>query len=304
MPEPFRSGLVSILGRPNAGKSTLLNTLLGGKLAIVSDKPQTTRTSIEGVLHLDNAQVVFLDTPGIHKSTTLLNKRMMDTVRSSVADRDLLLYLADATASFTDEDVHALAALSKEAAPVFLLLTKVDRLSDKRLLLPQIEHYKAIREFDEYFPISSVTGEGLDALRAAILARLPEGPSYYPPDYITDQPERFLAAELIREQILRLTRQEVPHSVAVLVDKWEVKPALTRVFATIFVERQGQKAIVIGAKGSTLKEIGTRARQQMEKLLGRKVFLQLFVKVEKDWRERAEFLNSIDWRTIRSTESD
>jgi GTPase len=304
MPEPFRSGFVSILGRPNAGKSTLLNTLLGGKLAIVSEKPQTTRTSIEGVLHLDNAQVVFLDTPGIHKSTTLLNKRMMDSVRSSVADRDVLLYLADATSPFTPEDAHSLSALSNEKVPAFLLLTKIDRLSDKRLLLPQIEQYKAIREFDEYIPISSVSGEGLDHLRAAILARLPEGPAYFPADYITDQPERFLASELIREQILRLTHQEVPHSVAVVIEKWEEKPNLTRVFATIFVERDGQKAIVIGAKGSNLKEIGSRSRQKMETLLRRKVYLELFVKVQKDWRESSDFLNSIDWRSMRGGESD
>jgi len=304
MPEPHRAGFVSILGRPNAGKSTLLNVLIGGKLAIVSEKPQTTRTSIEGVLTLDNAQVIFLDTPGIHKSTTLLNKRMMSTVRTSLSDRDLLLYLNDVNASFTDEDAQALDVLAKHETPAFLVLTKIDRLSDKRMLLPRIEQIKAIREFTEYFPISAVKGEGLDQLRAAILARLPEAPAYFPADYLTDQPERFLAAELIREQILRETRQEVPHSVAVVIEKWDETPRLTRISAAIFVERAGQKAIVIGAKGATLKKIGTLARHEMERLLSRKIFLELFVKVEKDWRENQEFLNSIDWRSMRGGESD
>ncbi len=304
MPEPHRAGFVSILGRPNAGKSTLLNALIGGKLAIVSEKPQTTRTSIEGVLTLDNAQVIFLDTPGIHKSTTLLNKRMMSTVRTSLSDRDLLLYLNDVNASFTDEDAQALDVLAKHETPAFLVLTKIDRLSDKRMLLPRIEQIKAIREFADYFPISSVKGEGLDQLRAAILARLPEAPAYFPADYLTDQPERFLAAELIREQILRETRQEVPHSVAVVIEKWDETPRLTRISAAIFVERTGQKAIVIGAKGATLKKIGTLARHEMERLLNRKIFLELFVKVQKDWRDSEEFLNSIDWRSMRGGESD
>lgn len=301
---PFRSGFVSILGRPNAGKSTLLNALVGGKLAIVSAKPQTTRTAIEGVVNLDRAQIVFLDTPGIHDSNSLLNRRMMDTVRSSLADRDVLLYLNDCTARFTPEDAQALDLLRDVSTPAFLLLTKVDRLSDKRLLLPRIEELKTVREFAEYIPVSAVTGEGLDRLREAIVRNLPEGPAYFPPDYLTDQPERFLAAELIRERILRETRQEVPHSVAVVVDDWEEKPALTRISATIYVERPGQKAILIGAKGANLKKIGTLARQEMETMFARKIFLQLFVKVRKDWRDSPEFLNAIDWRAMRGRESE
>jgi len=304
MPDSFRSGYVSILGRPNAGKSTLLNALLGGKLAIVSEKPQTTRTSIEGVLHLPDAQIIFLDTPGIHASDTLINKRMMDTVRASLADRDLLLFLADAVAPFTPEDAKAVDALGRSQAPTFLVLTKIDRLQDKRQLLPRIEQYKALREFDEYLPISALTGQGLDGLRSAIIARMPEGPEYFPADHLTDQPERFLAAEIIREQILRNTRQEVPHAVAVAIDQWEDKPAITSIMATIFVERAGKKAIVIGAKGANLKKIGTLARHEIETLLARKVFLQLFVKVESNWRENPEFLNSIDWRSMRGTESE
>jgi GTP-binding protein Era len=302
-PQPgFRSGFVSILGRPNAGKSTLLNAMVGGKLAIVSEKPQTTRTSIEGILNLNNAQIVFLDTPGIHKSTTLLNQQMMKTVRTALEDRDVLLYLADATVPYSEEDAQALDALKKVSTPTFLLLTKIDRLPDKRQLLLLIEQYKAIREFDEYIPISAVAGEGLDRVRDAIIARLGEGPAYFPPDYITDQPERFLAAELIRERVLRETRQEVPHSVAVLVDQWQDTPRLLRIAATIYVERTGQKAILIGAKGAQLKKIGTLARQEMERMFQRKIFLELFVKVEKNWRENPEFLKTIDWRTMRGRE--
>jgi len=301
----FRSGFVSILGRPNAGKSTLLNALVGGKLAIVSEKPQTTRTAIEGVVNLPgSAQIVFLDTPGIHESGSLLNRRMMDTVRTSLADRDLLLYLSDSTARFGRDDVQALEVLKDLSTPAFLLLTKVDHLSDKRLLLPRIEEIKAEREFADYIPISAVTGVGLDQLRKAIVDRLPEGPAYFPPDYLTDQPERFLAAELIRERILRETSQEVPHAVAVVVDEWKDQPKLLRISATIYVERPGQKAIVIGAAGATLKKIGTLARQEMETMFSRKIFLELFVKVRKDWRQSPEFLNAIDWRAMRGRESE
>jgi GTP-binding protein Era len=307
MSEPgagFRSGFISILGRPNAGKSTLLNALVGTKLAIVSEKPQTTRAAVEGVLNLSSAQVVFLDTPGIHESKTLLNQRMMAAVRLALADRDALLYLGDASSRFSPEDAHALELIHNVSTPVLLLLTKIDRVSDKRFLLPLIEQYKAAREFDEYIPISSVTGEGLDRVRDAILARLPQGPAYFPPDHITDQPERYLAAELIREKVLRETRQEVPHAVAVLVDRWEDTPRLLRIAATIYVERPGQKAIVIGAKAASLKKIGTLAREEMEKMFGRKIFLELFVKVQKDWRENPEFLEAIDWRSMAGRELD
>jgi len=300
----LRSGFVAILGRPNAGKSTLLNALVGEKLAIVSEKPQTTRTTIQGVLNLKGAQIVFLDTPGIHKSTTLFNRRMMESVRGSLEDRDVLLYLADVTAPFSDQDIQAISVLRNLSTPTLLLLTKIDRLADKRLLLPRIEQIKAVREFAEYIPVSAVTGEGLDQLRHAIVARLPEGPAYFPPDYLTDQPERYLAAELIRERILRETRQEVPHSIAVLVDRWEETPRLTKIIATIFVERPGQKAIVIGAGGAMLKKIGTLARQDMERMFSRKIFLELFVKVQKGWRENPEFLNAIDWRSMAGRELD
>ncbi len=300
----FRSGFIAILGRPNAGKSTLLNALVGEKLAIVSEKPQTTRTSIQGVVNIEGAQIVFVDTPGIHKSTNLFNRRMMESVRSALEDRDVLLYLADVTAPFSKEDVEAMSVLRDLSTPTLLVLTKIDRLRDKRAMLPRIEEIKAVREFDEFIPVSAVTGEGLDQLRNAIVQRLPEGPPYFPPDYLTDQPERFLAAEMIRERILRDTRQEVPHSVAVLVERWEETPRLTKIIATIYVERPGQKAILIGAGGAQLKKIGTQARQDMERMFSRKIFLELFVKVRKDWRESPEFLNAIDWRSMRGTELD
>jgi GTPase len=300
----FRSGFASIIGRPNAGKSTLLNALIGEKLAIVSDKPQTTRTTIQGVVNAPGAQIVFIDTPGIHKSTSLFNKRMMDTVRTALEDRDVLLYVADVTAPSSTEDSDAVSVLKNSSPPVLLLANKIDRVQDKRKLLPFLDQFKAIREFDEYIPVSATTGEGLDRVREAIVARLPEGPAYFPTDHLTDQPERFLAAELIREQILRHTRQEVPHAVAVLIERWEESTKITKIAATIYVERDGQKAIVIGAGGAALKNIGTLARYEIEKMLGHKVFLELFVKVQKDWRENPEFLNAIDWRSMRGGELD
>jgi GTP-binding protein Era len=302
MPE-HRSGFVSIIGRPNAGKSTLLNALTGSKLAIVSEKPQTTRTSIQGVVNEPGAQMVFIDTPGIHKSDNLFNKRMMDTVRASVDERDLILFVADATAPVTASDREAVDLARKISSPVFLLLNKIDRIADKRTLLPLIEQYRQLHDFTEYFPVSAITGDGLDALRKAIVARLPEGPQYFPPDYITDQPERFLAAEIIREKILAAARQEVPHSIAVLIDRWEDNTKLLRIAATIFVERPGQKAIVIGAKGAMLKSIGTGARIEMESMFSKKVFLELFVKVRAGWREDPAFLNAIDWRSMTGDSS-
>jgi GTP-binding protein Era len=301
---PHVSGFVSILGRPNAGKSTLLNALTGGKLAIVSDKPQTTRTTVQGVITTPEAQVVFIDTPGIHKSTSAINKRMMDAVRAALEDRDVLLFLDDCTRPFTEEDEHAVSVLKGVTAPAFLVLNKIDNLEDKRRLLPRIEKYKALHDFSEYFPISALTGEGVQALKEAVISRLPEGPAFFPEDYVTDQPERFLAGELIREKILKETRQEVPHSVAVLIDTWEETPQLVRISATVYVERPGQKAIIIGAKGAMLKKVGTLARQEIESLLGRKVFLQLFVKVQPNWRENPAFLNAIDWRSMAGAESE
>ena len=290
-----KAGFVAILGRPNAGKSTLLNTLLGTKLAIVAPRPQTTRTAIQGVLRLPGAQMVFVDTPGIHESTTLLNKRMMDQVRAS-ADADVVLFLVDATASFRDQDAEAVDLVKKTGAPAIAVFNKIDKLREKARLLALIERYRGMHEFAAYVPISALKGEGVDLLRKEILARLPEGPALYPKDHLTDQPERFLAAEIVREKVLRLTRQEVPHAVAVMIENWEDTPGLLRIAATIYVERPGQKAILIGAGGASLKTIGTLARREIETLVGKKVFLQTFVKVRPNWRQDPEFLAATDWR--------
>jgi GTP-binding protein Era len=309
-----RSGFVSILGRPNAGKSTLLNALVGQKVSIVADKPQTTRTAIQGVLTTPEAQVIFVDTPGIHKSSSAINKRMMDAVRGSLEERDAFIYVADAKKPFTQEDERALSILrrgdrqmeeeSQEVTrpPVILAVNKIDSLAAKHEMLPLLEEYQKHYNFEEYFPISALTGEGVDALRGAVIRRLPEGPEYFPADHFTDQPARFLAAELIREKLLHATRQEVPHSMAILIEKWEELPHIIRIYATILVERDGQKAIVIGTKGSMLKKVGTLAREEMESLFGTKIFLDLHVKVEPGWREKGSFLDTIDWRTMAGRE--
>jgi GTP-binding protein Era len=293
-----KSGFVSILGRPNAGKSTLLNALVGQKVSIVADKPQTTRTAIQGVMTTPEAQVIFIDTPGIHRSTSAINRRMMEAVRGSLQERDLLIFTVDATKSFTEEDEMALSTLRHGAPPVIAAFNKIDALESKQQLLPLLEEYRKRFDFAEYLPLSAVTGEGLEELRSQVLHRLPEGPEYFPPDHITDQPARFLAAELIREKILQATRQEIPHSTTVMVDKWDETPQILRIYATIFVERDGQKAIIIGAKGAMLKRIGTQAREEMEKLFDTHIHLDLHIKVEPGWREKHAFLNSLDWRTM------
>lgn len=291
-----RAGFVTILGRPNAGKSTLLNALLGTKLAIVAAKPQTTRTSIQGVLTLPQAQIVFVDTPGIHKSNTLLNKRMMDTVRTAAGAPDVVLFVIDALAPFTDEDVEAVDLAKKVEAPVIAVLNKVDWLEQKPKLLDLIEKYRPLHDFAAYIPISAKTGDGLDVLQHEIIERLPSGPAQFPGDYLTDQPQRFLASEVLREKVLHHTQQEVPHAVAVVIESWEDTPKLLRIAATIYVEKAGQKAILIGAGGEALKKIGTLARKELEHLFDRKVFLQTFVKVRAGWRQDPAFLSAVDWR--------
>jgi GTP-binding protein Era len=293
-----RAGFVAILGRPNAGKSTLLNALMGTKLAIVASKPQTTRTAIQGVLTLPQAQMVFIDTPGIHKSTTPLNKRMMDTVRAAADAPDLVLFVIDSLTRFSEEDAQAVDLAKKAGAPVIAVLNKVDWLEEKPKLLALIEHYRALHDFAAYIPISARAGQGLDELRKEIVERLPEGPPLYPAGYLTDQPERFLAAEVIREKGLHHTQQEVPHAVAVMIESWEDTPKMLRIAATIYVERLGQKAILIGAGGAALKKIGTLARQELERSLGRKIFLQTLVKVRAGWRQDPEFLAAVDWRSV------
>lgn len=293
-----RAGFAAILGLPNAGKSTLLNALLKAKLAIVASKPQTTRTSVQGVLTLPDAQIVFVDTPGIHRTHTLLGKRMMDAVRTAADGPDLVLFLVDSTAPFSERDSQAVDFVKKADAPALAVFNKVDALEEKPRVLALIDRYRALYDFADYIPVSALKGDGLDVLLKEILARLPEGPALYPPDYITDQPERFLAAEILREKILHLTRQEVPYAAAVTIESWDDTPKLLRIAAAIYVERPGQKAILIGAGGAGLKKIGTLARHDLERTLGRKVFLETFVKVRPHWREDPEFLTAVDWRSM------
>ncbi len=299
---PHRAGFVAIAGRPNAGKSTLLNALVGEKVAITAPQAQTTRTSIQGVLTSPDSQIVFIDTPGIHKSDTLFNKRMMSTVRDALHGRDLVLFLADAAKPVGAEDELAVSALV-HSEKTLLVLNKIDRVADKRLLLPLIQRYTELFPFLQAVPISARTGDGVDELKRIIIDNLPDSPALFPDDHLTDQPLRFMAAEIIRESILRATREEVPHAVAILIDTWEDAKQLTRIAATIHVERAGQKAILIGEKGQLLKQIGTESRLNIEQLIGHKVFLSLFVKVKPKWREDPEFLNAIDWRAMAGGES-
>jgi GTP-binding protein Era len=294
----FVSGFVSLVGRPNAGKSSLLNALVGSKVAIVAPKPQTTRTAIQGVLTTEEGQAVFLDTPGIHQGKALIHQRMMQAVREALAERDLLLFVADARREIREEDREAVALVARAATPVFAVLNKIDLVQPKSALLPVLDAYRALHEFQEFWPVSARTGEGVDELRRAIFRALPQGPAYFPADHLTDQPERFLVAELIRERVLHETRQEIPHAVTVMVDQWEDTPKITRVAATVYVEREGQKAILIGAGGERIKRVGTLAREEIERLLGRRFFLGLHVKVRENWRENPAFLNALDWRTM------
>jgi len=298
----FRSGFVSIIGRPNAGKSTLLNALVGEKLAIVTRKPQTTRNRIQGIVNVEHkgkrpsGQIVLVDTPGVHKPINSLNRRMMKEVYDALEGCDLLLLILDASEKFGAGDKFVLDIVKKSGQPCFLLLNKIDKL-DKKRLLPLIAEYKERHNFAEVIPISAMKRQGLDTLLDAVVKALPEGPRYFAKDQITDQPERFLVAELIREQVLLATEQEVPYATTVLIEQYEEGSRLTRIAATIYCEREGQKAILIGKQGSTLKKIGTAARLQIEKLLNTKVFLELFVKVRPGWRDSRDFVQETDWRT-------
>jgi len=297
----FRAGFVSIIGRPNAGKSTLLNALVGEKIAIVSRKPQTTRNRIQGIVNLKAAkgmpagQIVFVDTPGVHKPDSNLNRKMMHEVQEALEGRDLVLFLLDVTHELDANDRFALQMLERAGGPAFLVLTKID-LIEKTKLLPLIAEYSQLHAFKEVIPISSVKKDGLQQLVQKVVNALPEGQPYFPPDQMTDQPERFIAAELIREKILRETGEELPYATTVLVERFEEGAKLTRISATIYCEREGQKRILIGKGGSMLKKIGTAARLDIERLLGMKVFLELFVKVEPGWRESRGFVDQLDWR--------
>ena len=299
----FRSGFVSIIGRPNAGKSTLLNALVGEKIAIVTEKPQTTRTRIQGMVNVKAqkgrpaGQIIFIDTPGVHKPDSRLNRKMMREIYDALdeAGCNLILLIVDAAEKFGPGDQQVLELIKKSGGPVFLLLNKVDKLH-KEKLLPLIEHYSKLHEFQEVIPISAVKGEGLDVLLDKIIRALPDGPRYFPEDQLTDQPERFLASEIIREKVLLKTGKEVPYAIAVIVERYEELERLIRIAAAIYCEREGQKGILIGKKGERLKDIGTAARHELERLSGKKVFLELFVKVKPGWRQSASFVEDLDWR--------
>jgi GTPase len=297
----FRSGFVSIIGRPNAGKSTLLNALVGEKVAIVTEKPQTTRTRIQGMLNVKArpgrpaTQIVFVDTPGVHKPDSQLNRKMLQEIHQALESRDLILLIVDATQNFGPGDQHVLELVKRTGGPVFLLLNKIDKLQ-KEKLLPMIEHYSKLHDFAEIIPISAARKKGLDVLVDKIVGLLPNGPRYFPEDQFTDQPERFIAAEIVREKVLLKTSKELPYATAVMIDRYQDEDKLTRIAATIYCERDGQKGILIGKGGQKLKDIGTAARLELEALLGRKVFLELFVKVKPDWRQSAAFVEELDWR--------
>ncbi|HUK32542.1 MAG TPA: GTPase Era [Vicinamibacterales bacterium] len=291
----MKAGFVSFIGRPNAGKSTLLNRLVGTKLAIVSDKPQTTRTRILGVRNYPDAQVVFLDTPGIHRPMHRMNVRMVDTAVDTIREVDVLGLVVDANEPAGKGDKFVVDLVKNANVPVLLLLNKIDVMKKNRLL-PIIARYAAEGTFAEIIPISAATGENVDRLERVIIDRLPEGEALYPVDYLTDQPERFFAAEIVREKLLQFTHAEIPFSSAVVVDKFDEPNAespLLRLYCTIVVDRESQKPIVVGRGGEMIKKIGTAAREELERFFETKVFLDLHVRVKSEWREDDVVLGEI-----------
>ena len=294
----MKSGFVSFIGRPNAGKSTLLNRLVGSKLAIVSDKPQTTRTRILGVRNYPDAQVVFLDTPGIHRPLHRMNVRMVDTAVQTIKEVDVLGLVVDASEPPGKGERFVVDLVKNATAPVFLILNKVDLVRKPRLL-PMIDRYQQEGRFEEIIPLSAVTGENVDRLERAIIDRLPEGERLYPDDYLTDQPERFFAAEIVREKLLQFTHAEIPFSSAVIIDRFEEpegdKPLL-RLYCTIVVDRESQKPIVVGRGGEMIKRIGTAAREELERFFGTRVYLDLHVQVKSEWREDERLLAELGIR--------
>jgi GTPase len=298
----MKSGFVTLIGRPNAGKSTLLNRIVGHKLAIVSDKPQTTRTRIVGVKNYPDGQVVFVDTPGVHKPTHRMNVRMVDTALDSMRDVDLLTLIVDASVREGAGDRYVLDLVKRVTTPAILVLNKVDLIA-KATLLPMIDRYRQAHSFIEYVPISAQDGTNVDRLEELFLRHLPEGDALYPADYVTDQPERFFVAEIVREQVLQLTHDELPFSTAVVVDSFEEpkgKQGAT-IYGTILVERESQKPIVIGRGGAMIKQIGTAARAELERFFGARVYLDLRVKVKSEWRDDERLLDELGLQRAQGT---
>jgi len=288
----MKSGFVSIIGRPNSGKSTLLNRLVGDKISIVTDKPQTTRNVIRGIVTHTDGQVVFLDTPGINKPIHKMNERMMKFVRESMAEVDLIMLIVDVTEPFGRGDAFTLELIKPVTAPKILLLNKIDQVQKKNLL-PIIDRYSKLAEFKDVIPISALTGENTELLLQTVFKYLSEGPMYYPEDQISDQPARAISAEIVREKLIVLTREELPYSTAVVIDRFEEQEKIDRIYATIFVERDSQKGMIIGKGGSLLKQVGSEARRELEAFFERKIYLELHVKVKKDWRDDEDTLRHI-----------
>ncbi|MGM2414802.1 GTPase Era [Bacillus cereus group sp. BceL062] len=292
----YKSGFVSIIGRPNVGKSTFLNRIIGQKIAIMSDKPQTTRNKIQGVYTENDSQVIFIDTPGIHKPKHKLGDFMVKMAQTTLKEVDIVLFMVNATEGFGRGEEFIIEKLQETKQPVFLVINKIDQVHPEQLL-ELIDQYRKLHEFAESVPISALDGNNVEALIGAIKKYLPEGPQYYPDNQVTDHPERFIIAELIREKVLHLTREEVPHSVAVVIDAIQKREGgAVYINATIVVERASQKGIIIGKQGKMLKEVGKRARFDIEALLGSKVFLEVWVKVQKDWRNKMSQLRDLGFR--------
>lgn len=295
--QEFKSGFISIIGRPNVGKSTFINRVIGQKIAIMSDKPQTTRNKVQGVLTTNNTQYIFIDTPGIHKPKHKLGDFMMKVAQNTLKEVDVILFMVNAEEGYGRGEEFILEKFQSVKTPIFLIINKIDRIHPDKLLTV-IESYNEKFQFAEIIPISALDGNNIDRLLEVVRKYLPEGPLYYPADQVTDHPERFIITELIREKALQLTREEVPHSLAVVLEKMGKDPNkdMIHVMATIIVERDSQKGIVIGKQGKMLKEIGKRARLDIENLLGSKVFLEVWVKVQKDWRNKASQLRDYGFR--------
>jgi len=293
----FRSGYVALIGRPNAGKSTLLNRLVGEKIAAVSNKPQTTRHKIKGVVTLDEGQIVFVDTPGVHKPGYLLNRRMMSAVHDAILSVDLVVLMRDASVSTGNGDRFVLDLIKQSGSKAIAVLNKVDKINEKEKLLPLMEFYSNEYDFEAIIPVSALKGDAVTALLTEIVKNLPEGEPIFAEDELTDQPMRMIVAEMVREKILATTGEEIPYVTAVVTEKWdESDPEKPVIYCAIYVERPSQKGIIIGKGGNKLKQIGTEARRDIEALLGRHVHLQLFVKVVEDWRNRSRDLDEMGIR--------